>query len=171
MRQQYRSLFVKQFNAQEKVDMITTFKLSSVVAIDELGKHDDNSDGTPDRMSRLVTLQQDEGFTGSVKEITENSPIKSPKRLQPATKPKMIAPSKQSNTSYASHATTQVGSIAQPTNPTNTTSATHLTQVNQVKNKAPKQSKSGMRSDSNLRKQVPITTVKKAHINLDGERA
>jgi hypothetical protein len=150
------------------VEKIANFKLSSVVAIDELGKHDDNSDGTPDRMSRLITLQQEECFTGSVKEMTENSPIKSPKRLQPATKPKTIAPSKQSNTSYASHATTQIGSIAQPTNPTNTTLATHLTQV---KNKAPKQSKSGMRSDSNLRKQVPITTVKKAHINLDGERA
>lgn len=120
MRQQYRSLFVNQFNAEEKVDKITKFKLSSVVAINELGKHDDNSDGTPERTSRLITLQQDEGFTGSVKEITENTPIKSPKRLQPATKPKMIAPSKQLNTSTASHATTQVSSIIQPTNANNT---------------------------------------------------
>jgi hypothetical protein len=48
-----------------------------------MANHDHNSDETPKNISRLLTLQQEEGFSASAKEITiqEGSPIKSPKRL------------------------------------------------------------------------------------------
>jgi hypothetical protein len=71
---------VRQFNPQEKIAPI---KLSSNETIEEMANHDHNSDETPKNISRLLTLQQEEGFSASAKEITiqEGSPIKSPKRL------------------------------------------------------------------------------------------
>jgi hypothetical protein len=67
MRQKYHSLFVRQFNAKDKIAPI---KLCSNETIEEMANHDHKSDGTLETISRLLTLQQEEGFSASAKEIT-----------------------------------------------------------------------------------------------------
>lgn len=67
MRQKYHSLFVNQFNAKDK---IAPNKLISNQTTEELAFNENKSDGTLASLSQVLTLQQEEYFSASAKEIT-----------------------------------------------------------------------------------------------------